>query len=54
MSEEEIVWKRICIGVWLGHSVEEIQKDLEKEYNIPLTEEMKNLIKETQRKYEED
>lgn len=43
--EEEIVWRRICILAWLGYSVEKIQGYLEQEYGIPLTEEMKELIK---------
>lgn len=46
MNKAEEIMRRIRIHFWLGHSVQEIEEDLEKEYQKPLNSAMRGLIEE--------
>ena len=52
MTEEEKVWRLICIGVWLGLSVEEIKENLEIDYERQVTPALVGLIEEVKTREE--
>jgi len=44
MKKEDVIWRRICIRCWLGDDAEVIVRDLEKEYERLLPQELRRLI----------
>ena len=51
MTAAEEVWRRICIGIWLGNTIEEIKKDLERKVGKPLNSKMIAMIRDTKEDY---